>query len=212
MIPPQMLAQLSSKPGFIAALDQSGGSTPGALKLYGIPESQFHDDDEMFDLVHQMRARIMTAPPFIGGKVIATILFEDTMERTVAGQPTAAYLWNNGVAPILKVDKGLQPDSGGVSLMKPIPKLDELLERAKAHGVFATKMRSTITAPSEDGDDAVFSQQYELCLPGADRRPWPRADHRDGGFRSPPPTKPAPRPCCWRNSAGASMLCRAEAR
>ncbi len=163
MIPPQMLAQLSSKPGFIAALDQSGGSTPGALKLYGVPESQLHDDDEMFDLVHQMRARIMTAPPFIGGKVMATILFEDTMERTVAGQPTATYLWNNGVVPILKVDKGLQPVSGGVSLMKPIPKLDELLERAKAHGVFATKMRSTITAASEDGVAAVVAQQFELA-------------------------------------------------
>jgi fructose-bisphosphate aldolase class I len=158
-----MLSQLSSKPGFIAALDQSGGSTPGALRLYGVPETQFHDDDEMFDLVHQMRTRIMTAPPFTSGKILAAILFEDTMERTVAGQPTAAYLWENGVVPILKVDKGLQPDSGGVSLMKPIPKLDDLLERAKAHGVFATKMRSTITAASADGVAAVAAQQFELA-------------------------------------------------
>jgi fructose-bisphosphate aldolase class I len=163
MIPPPMLSQLSSKPGFIAALDQSGGSTPGALRLYGVPETQFHDDDEMFDLVHQMRTRIMTAPSFTAGKVMATILFEDTMERTVAGQPTAAYLWANGVVPILKVDKGLAPDSGGVSLMKPIPKLDDLLERAKAHGVFATKMRSTITAASADGVAAVTAQQFELA-------------------------------------------------
>jgi fructose-bisphosphate aldolase, class I len=163
MIPPKVLEQLSSKPGFIAALDQSGGSTPGALKLYGVPESQFDDDDEMFDLVHQMRVRIMTAPSFTKGKVLAAILFEDTMERTVAGQPTAAYLWDNGVVPILKVDKGLQPDSGGVSLMKPIPKLDDLLQRAKAHGVFATKMRSTITAASKDGVAAVVAQQFELA-------------------------------------------------
>jgi fructose-bisphosphate aldolase class I len=162
MIPPQMLSQLSSKPGFIAALDQSGGSTPGALKLYGLAESQYHDDDEMFDLVHQMRTRIVTAP-FTSGKVIAAILFEDTMERAVAGQPTAAYLWDNGVVPILKVDKGLQPDSGGVSLMKPIPKLDDLLERAKAHGVFTTKMRSTITAASEERVAAIVAQQFELA-------------------------------------------------
>ena len=162
MIPPKMLGQLSSKPGFIAALDQSGGSTPSALEHYGVPETQF-DDHEMFDLVHQMRVRVMTAPSFTGGKVLAAILFEDTMERTVAGQPTAAYLWNNGVVPVLKVDKGLQPDSGGVSLMKPIPELDDLLERAKTYGVFATKMRSTITAASEDGVAAVAAQQFELA-------------------------------------------------
>jgi len=163
MIPPQMLVQLSSKPGFIAALDQSGGSTPGALGLYGVPETQYDDDEEMFDLVHQMRERIMTAPSFTGGEVLAAILFEDTMERAVGGQPTAAYLANHGVAPILKVDKGLRPDGGGVSLMKPIPGLDDLLERAKAHGVFVTKMRSTITAASQDGVAAVAAQQFELA-------------------------------------------------
>jgi len=163
MIPPQMLGQLSSRPGFIAALDQSGGSTPGALKAYGVAETQYDDDDEMFDLVHQMRERVMTAPSFTGGKVLAAILFEDTMERAVGGQPTAAFLWSNGVVPILKVNKGLQPDSGGVCLMKPIPKLDDLLARAKAHGVFATKMRSTITAASQDGVAAVAAQQFELA-------------------------------------------------
>lgn len=163
MIPPRMLVQLSSKPGFIAALDQSGGSTPGALGLYGVPETQYDDDEEMFDLVHQMRERIMTAPSFTGGEVLAAILFEDTMERAVGGQPTAAYLANHGVAPILKVDKGLRPDGGGVSLMKPIPGLDDLLERAKAHGVFVTKMRSTITAASQDGVAAVAAQQFELA-------------------------------------------------
>ena len=105
-MPPQVLAQLASKAGFVAALDQSGGSTPGALELYGVPRSQFADDDEMFDLVHQMRERVMTAPSFTGGNVLAAILFEDTMERAVGGQPTAAYLSANGIAPILKVDKG----------------------------------------------------------------------------------------------------------
>jgi fructose-bisphosphate aldolase class I len=156
------LDQLSQKPGFIAALDQSGGSTPGALALYGIAASQFSDDDEMFDLVHQMRTRIVTAPSFISGKVLAAILFEDTMERSVRGQPTAAYLSENGVVPILKVDKGLEADTGGVRLMKPIPQLDELLKRAVAHGVFATKMRSTISAASPDGVAAVVAQQFEL--------------------------------------------------
>src|ERR1700761_1108334 len=120
MIPPRMLQQLSGKPGFIAALDQSGGSTPGALKLYGVPDGAFHDDDEMFDLVHQMRTRIVTAPSFTAGKVLAAILFEDTMEREVRGAHTGAYLWSHGVVPILKVDKGLQPEADGVSLMKPI--------------------------------------------------------------------------------------------
>ena len=169
MIPPKMLSQLSSQPGFVAALDQSGGSTPGALRLYGVPESQFGDDDEMFDLVHQMRTRIVTAPSFTAGKVVGAILFEDTMERTIGGQPTAAYLWANGVVPILKVDKGLQPDSGGVSLMKPIPQLDALLQKAKAHGIFATKMRSTISAASADGVAAVVAQQFALAVRIADQ-------------------------------------------
>jgi fructose-bisphosphate aldolase, class I len=169
MIPQLMLVQLSSKPGFIAALDQSGGSTPSALKLYGVPDTQFSDDDEMFDLVHQMRSRIMTAPSFTAGKILAAILFEDTMERAVGGQPTAAYLWDNGVVPILKVDKGLQPDDRGVSLMKAIPRLEELLERAKAHGIFATKMRSTISAASSEGVAAVAAQQFDLATQIASR-------------------------------------------
>jgi fructose-bisphosphate aldolase class I len=158
-----MLDQLASKAGFVAALDQSGGSTPGALEHYGVARSQFDDDDEMFDLVHQMRERIMTAPSFTGGKVLAAILFEDTMERAVGGRPTAAYLWDAGIVPILKVDKGLAPDRGGVRLMKAIPRLGDLLERARAHGIFVTKMRSTITAASEDGVAAVAAQQFELA-------------------------------------------------
>jgi fructose-bisphosphate aldolase, class I len=117
----------------------------------------------MFDLVHQMRVRIVTAPSFTNGKVLAAILFEDTMERVVASQPTAAYLWDNGIVPILKVDKGLQPEAGGVRLMKPIPRLDEILQRAKVHGVFATKMRSTIARASKEGIAAVVTQQFELA-------------------------------------------------
>jgi fructose-bisphosphate aldolase class I len=169
MVPERMLIQLSSKPGFIAALDQSGGSTPGALKLYGISEAEFDDDDEMFDLVHQMRTRIMTAPSFTSGRILAAILFENTMERAVGGQPTADYLWENSVVPILKIDKGLQPERGGVRLMKPIPQLDDLLERAKGHGVFVTKMRSTISGASKDGIAAVAAQQFELAARIADR-------------------------------------------
>src|SRR5664279_4238939 len=157
MIPPAMLEQLSRKPGFVAALDQSGGSTPGALRLYGLDDSQFGDEAAMFELVHQMRVRIATAPSFTAGKVIAAILFEDTMERQVRGAPAAAWLWDNGVVPILKVDKGLEPEVGGVSLMKPIPGLGAVLERAKAHGIFATKMRSTIAAAAPDGIAAIVA-------------------------------------------------------
>ena len=168
MIPTPMLEQLSTRPGFFAALDQSGGSTPGALKLYGVPESQFGDAAAMFELVHAMRARIMTAPSFTAGKVLAAILFEDTMERDVGGKPTAQYLWDKGVVPILKVDKGLEAERGGVSLMKPIPGLDDLLARAKAHGIFATKMRSTIGEAAPDGVRAIADQQFALAVRIAD--------------------------------------------
>ncbi len=118
----RMTAQISAKPGFIAALDQSGGSTPGALRLYGIPDNAYNGDAEMFRLVHEMRVRIMTAPAFTGAKVIATILFEGTMDDEVKGKPTPAYLWEDrGVVPLVKVDKGLEPESDGVSLMRPMP-------------------------------------------------------------------------------------------
>jgi len=142
----QMMAQMATKPGFIAALDQSGGSTPGALRLYGIPDSEYKGDDaKMFELVHEMRVRIFTAPAFKGDKVIATILFERTMDSEAKGKPVPAYLWEDrGVVPIVKVDKGLEAEKDGVSVMKPMPDLDKLLARAVKLGVFGTKMRSVI--------------------------------------------------------------------
>jgi fructose-bisphosphate aldolase class I len=160
----QMLAQMSSKDGFIAALDQSGGSTPGALRLYGIPESEYSNDEEMFKLVHEMRVRIITAPSFNGSKVIAAILFERTMDGEAKGKPVPAYLWEErGVVPIVKVDKGLEAEKNGVSLMKPIPDLDKLLARAVKLGVFGTKMRSVINLASKDGVAAIAKQQFEIA-------------------------------------------------
>src|SRR5271163_2505612 len=138
----QMMAQMSTKPGFIAALDQSGGSTPGALRLYGIPDSEYKGDDaKMFELVHEMRVRIFTAPAFTCDKVIATILFERTMDSEAKGKPVPTYLWEDrGVVPIVKVDKGLEAEKDGVQLMKPMPDLDNLLARAVKLGVFGTKI------------------------------------------------------------------------
>jgi fructose-bisphosphate aldolase class I len=160
----QMMAQMSTKPGFIAALDQSGGSTPGALRLYGIPDSEYKGDDaKMFELVHEMRVRIITAPPFKGEKVIATILFERTMDGEVKGKPTPSYLWEDrGVVPIVKVDKGLEAEKDGVSLMKPMPELDKLCARAVKLGVFGTKMRSVINLASKTGIAAIARQQFEF--------------------------------------------------
>ena len=149
-------------PGFIAALDQSGGSTPNALKLYGIPEDAYSNDAEMFNLVHQMRTRIITSPAFDGDRIMGAILFEDTMDRTIEDRPTADYLWNvKHVVPFLKVDKGLADEEQGAQVMKPIPGLDELLARARENGVFGTKMRSFIKLPGA-GLDAVVDQQFEI--------------------------------------------------
>lgn len=149
--------------GFIAALDQSGGSTPKALRLYGIDESQYGTDDEMFDLIHRMRARIATAPAFTGDKVIGAILFEKTMEREIAGKPSPQFLWEErGVVPFLKIDKGLQEERDGVQLLKPIPGLSELLERARDLGVFGTKARSVIHAANREGIAANVAQQFEF--------------------------------------------------
>ncbi len=160
----KMMAQMSTKPGFIAALDQSGGSTPGALRLYGIPDSEYKGDDaKMFELVHEMRVRIMSAPSFTGDKVIAAILFERTMDGQAKGKPVPAYLWEErGIVPIIKVDKGLEAENDGVSLMKPIPDLDKLLERAVKLGMFGTKMRSTITLASKTGIAAIARQQFDF--------------------------------------------------
>jgi fructose-bisphosphate aldolase class I len=160
----QQSEQLRTRPGFIAALDQSGGSTPKALKLYGIPEGSWSSDKEMMDMVHEMRTRIVTSPAFDGRRVLAAILFEDTMDRTFEGRPAADYLWNvKKVVPILKVDKGLEAEANGVQLMKPMPGLDALLDRAKANGVFGTKMRSVIKQANPAGIRAVVDQQFEVA-------------------------------------------------
>ncbi|SMX32107.1 fructose bisphosphate aldolase [Octadecabacter ascidiaceicola] len=158
-----MTDQIRNGQGFIAALDQSGGSTPKALKAYGVSEDAYSNDDQMFDLIHEMRARIVNAPSFSGEKVIGAILFEMTMEREIGGKPSAAALWeDNGVVPFLKIDKGLEDEVDGVQLLKPIPNLDNLLERAVAHGVYGTKERSVINAASATGIEAIVAQQFEL--------------------------------------------------
>jgi len=158
---PQMMTQMTGKPGFLAALDQSGGSTPGALRAYGIPESAYNGDAEMFELVHQMRVRIITAPAFTGDKVIGAILFEKTMDGEAAGQPVPTYLWKErGIVPFLKVDKGLEAEQDGVQLMKPIAGLDALLERAAKLGIFGTKMRSVVNLASPSGIAAIVEQQF----------------------------------------------------
>ncbi len=160
----QMMTQMSSKPGFIAALDQSGGSTPGALRLYGVPDGEYKGDDaKMFELVHEMRVRIITSPAFKGDKVIAAILFERTMDSEAKGKPVPTYLWEDrGVVPIIKVDKGLETEKDGVSVMKPMPDLDKLLARATKLGVFGTKMRSVINLASKTGIAAIAKQQFEV--------------------------------------------------
>src|SRR6476620_257551 len=163
MINEKMMAQMSGKGGFIAALDQIGGSTPGALRLYGIPDTAYSGDAEMFRLVHEMRVRIMTAPAFTGEKVIGAILFEATMDGQAQGKPVPAFLWEDrGVIPFLKVDKGLEAEAGGVQVMKPNPGLDTLLARAVKLGVFGTKMRSVIHHANEQGIAAVVKQQFEV--------------------------------------------------
>ncbi|MCA0871959.1 fructose bisphosphate aldolase [Seohaeicola saemankumensis] len=155
--------QIRAAQGFIAALDQSGGSTPKALKLYGVEEDAYGSEAEMFDLIHQMRSRIIKSPAFTGDKIVGAILFEMTMDRDIDGTPTATYLWENrGVVPFLKVDKGLADEGDGVKLMKPMPDLDALLEKAVAKGIFGTKMRSVIDAASPSGIASVVAQQFEI--------------------------------------------------
>ena len=160
----QQKAKFRTQAGFIAALDQSGGSTPKALKLYGIAETAYSGDAQMMDLIHAMRTRIITSPSFSGDRVLAAILFENTMDREILGRPTADYLWDvKKVVPILKVDKGLQDEADGVQLMKPMPGLDQLLARAKAKGIFGTKMRSVIKQANAAGIKAVVAQQFEVA-------------------------------------------------
>jgi fructose-bisphosphate aldolase class I len=159
----KQLAKIKNDKGFIAALDQSGGSTPKALKLYGLGEDTYKNEQEMFDVVHKMRTRMITSPAFSGKRLIGAILFENTMDRDIDGKPTPTYLWSvKGVVPFLKVDKGLADEKDGVQLMKPIPGLDALLKRAKTKDVFGTKMRSVIKQANKAGIDAVVKQQFEL--------------------------------------------------
>jgi fructose-bisphosphate aldolase class I len=160
----QQKAKFRTQPGFVAALDQSGGSTPKALRLYGIPEGSWSNDAGMMDLIHAMRTRIITSPSFNGDRILAAILFEDTMDRDILGRPTAQYLWEvKQVVPILKVDRGLEAEANGVQLMKPMPGLDQLLSRAKAKGIFGTKMRSVIKQANAAGIRAVVDQQFAVA-------------------------------------------------
>ncbi len=160
----EQLGQLKTRPGFVAALDQSGGSTPGALRAYGIKEGAWSNDEEMFALVHQMRTRIITSPSFTGERILAAILFENTMDRDIEGRPTADYLWNvRRVVPLLKVDKGLSAEKGGVQLMKPMPGLAALLDKAKTKGILGTKMRSFVKQANRTGIKEIAAQQFEAA-------------------------------------------------
>jgi len=160
----EQLAKMRTHPGFIAALDQSGGSTPGALRAYGIKEDAWSNEEQMFAIVHQMRTRIMTSPVFTGERILGAILFENTMDRDVEGQPAADYLWNvKRIVPFLKVDKGLAAESGGVQLMKPMPELAALLDRANAKRIFGTKMRSVIKQADAAGIKDIVTQQFETA-------------------------------------------------
>jgi fructose-bisphosphate aldolase, class I len=161
---PEQLQKMKTQPGFIAALDQSGGSTPGALRAYGVKDDAWSGEEQMFALVHQMRTRIITSPVFTGARILGAILFENTMDRSIEGQPTADYLWNvKRIVPFLKVDKGLADEQNGVQLLKPMPGLAALLDRAIAKRMFGTKMRSFIKQANEAGIEHVVSQQFEVA-------------------------------------------------
>jgi fructose-bisphosphate aldolase class I len=160
----QQKAKFRNEPGFIAALDQSGGSTPKALRLYGVAETAYSNDAQMMDLIHTMRSRIVTSPAFTGERILAAILFEDTMDRDIEGRPTAEYLWDvKKVVPILKVDKGLEAEASGVQLMKPMPDLAGLLDKANASRIFGTKMRSVIKQANATGINNIVDQQFEVA-------------------------------------------------
>jgi fructose-bisphosphate aldolase class I len=159
----EQLEKVREGRGFIAALDQSGGSTPKALKLYGVEESEYSGEAEMYDRIHEMRTRIMTSPAFSGARVLGAILFEQTMDREVEGRPTGDYLWSvKGVVPFIKIDKGLADESDGVQLMKPMPELDALLARAAGKGMFGTKERSVVKLANDAGIEAIVAQQFEV--------------------------------------------------
>ncbi|MGH1542116.1 MAG: fructose bisphosphate aldolase [Arenicella sp.] len=159
----QQLQKIKTQQGFIAALDQSGGSTPKALRMYGVEETEYSNDDQMFDMVHQMRSRIITSPSFTGERILGAILFENTLDREIEGKMSARCLWeDNQVVPFLKVDKGLADENNGVQLMKPMPTLSSLLDKAKQQGVFGTKMRSVIKTANAEGIAAVVEQQFNI--------------------------------------------------
>ncbi len=161
----QQLLKMKTEPGFVAALDQSGGSTPKALAAYGIKQAAWSNEDEMLAIVHQMRSRIITSPSFTGERILGAILFENTMDRNIQGQPTADYLWNvKRIVPFLKVDKGLAEERNGVHLMKPVPELASLLAKAKAKRIFGTKMRSVINQADPAGINEIVNQQFEVAL------------------------------------------------
>src|SRR5579862_1461207 len=160
----EQMQKMKTQPGFIAALDQSGGSTPHALALYGIKENAWSNEEEMYGLVHQMRARIITSPSFTGDRILAAILFEGTMDKQIEGQPTADYLWNvKRIVPFLKIDKGLADETDGVHLMKPMPQLTALLKKANSKNIFGTKMRSFINEANAAGIQAVVNQQFQVA-------------------------------------------------
>ncbi|MBW4329373.1 fructose bisphosphate aldolase [Stakelama sp. CBK3Z-3] len=159
----EMKNKIAQGKGFIAALDQSGGSTPKALRGYGVEESEYSNDEEMFALIHEMRSRIITSPVFTGEKILGAILFERTMDGTVGGKPTPSALKDKGIVPFIKIDKGLEAEDKGVQLMKPMPELDKLLSRAKGLGVFGTKERSVINLANREGIAAVVAQQFEVA-------------------------------------------------
>ncbi|HYF97189.1 MAG TPA: fructose bisphosphate aldolase [Patescibacteria group bacterium] len=160
----EQLARVRGNKGFVAALDQSGGSTPKALKLYGVEENEYSSEEEMFDLIHVMRSRIIKSPVFTGERIVGAILFEMTMDRKIDDTPTATYLWEQKqVVPFLKVDKGLADEENGVQVMKPMPELDQLLDRAKEAGIFGTKMRSVIKLANPEGIKTVVQQQFEVA-------------------------------------------------
>src|ERR1700746_2552563 len=160
----EQLQKIKASPGFVAARDQSGGSTPKALRLYGVQENTWSSEEEMFAIVHQMRTRIITSPAFNGDRIIGAILFENTMDREIEGQPTADYLWNvKRVVPFLKVDQGLAAEKDGVQLMKPMPMLAALLAKAKAQGIFGTKMRSVIKQAHAAGIQDIVRQQFDVA-------------------------------------------------
>lgn len=160
----EQFARMERAPGFLAALDQSGGSTPKALRLYGIGDDAWESDEDMFSIIHGMRERIIASPSFDGSRILGAILFENTMDRTIGGRPSARYLWEvKGIVPFLKVDKGLEAESGGVQLMKPIPGLEALLARARTNAVFGTKMRSVVRLADDEGVASVVSQQFTIA-------------------------------------------------